>query len=226
MSNEALLAAAAANMAAWHTACLSALHVASETEAALWSTTGAAPFIFLSAITLGGPEHAALHEARTTALARQRPGGMGINDTWSTLDLASAGFERHAETWFVREPGPVEAPVIDGRIERPDTAEALREFETTHHAGFETPLLHDYGPLGVYGRTLAADPAMHLLSVRDSSGAMVSVATACVAAGVVGIYGVATPPEYRRQGFGAAVTAAALNVAPGTARRPPAQRDG
>ena len=214
MPGETLVAAAAANMAAWHTACLRALHVASETEPALWSTSCAAPFIYLSAITLGGPEHAALHAKRSAALTTQRPGGMGINDTWSTLDLSGAGFERHAETWFLRPPGPAQAPPMDGQIERPSTPDALVEFEAVHHAGFESPVLHDYGPLGVYGRDLLDEPSMHLFAIRDSSGAMVSVATACVAAGVVGIYGVATPPEYRRRGYGAAVTVAALNVAP------------
>ena len=108
-----LRAAAAANMAAWHTSCLNALHVASSSDQAMWSTDGAAPFIFLSGITLGGPEHTADYRARALALARRRPGGMGINDTWSSLDLAALGFERHEETWFVREPRPVSAtPII------------------------------------------------------------------------------------------------------------------
>jgi ribosomal protein S18 acetylase RimI-like enzyme len=36
---------------------------------------------------------------------------------------------------------------------------------------------------------------------------------AYVAAGVVGIYSVATPPEHRRKGYGEAITRAAMQVA-------------
>ena len=210
-----LRAAAAANMAAWHTSCLNALHVASSSDQAMWSTDGAAPFIFLSGITLGGPEHTADHRARALALARRRPGGMGINDTWSSLDLAALGFERHEETWFVREPRPVSATPIDGHVERVTSVEGLQEYETIHHAGYETPELHDYGPLGVYGPGILDDSAMHLMVSRDTAGTMVSGAMAYVAEGVVGIYSVATPPDYRRRGYGAAVTLAAVQAAPG-----------
>jgi GNAT superfamily N-acetyltransferase len=209
-----LLAAAAANSAAWHTSCLAALHVGSDQDEGAWSTDGAAPFIFLSAITLGGPERGADHASLATELATKRPGGMGINDTWSSLALARLGFERHDESWFVREPGLAAPVAIDGRVKRVSSVDELREYETMHHAGFETPVLHDYGPLGVYGPAILDDPAMHILVVRDEAGTMVSGAMGYVAGGVVGIYSVATPPEHRRRGYGAAVTAATLNVAP------------
>ena len=54
----------------------------------------------------------------------------------------------------------------------------------------------------------------------------VSVAHAVVAAGVIGVYGVATLPNHRRQGYGEALSWAATLTAPQPPRRIGAQQDG
>lgn len=212
---RAAVAAAAANMAAWHTACLAALSVESCREGATWYVRRPAPFIFLSAITLDGPQHTGEHERMARELAGSRPGGMGINDTWNRLDLAPLGFERHREQWFARTPGEAEeSPGSGWAVERAETPAALAEFEQSQHRGFETPELADLGTFGVYAPGLLEDRAMHILAIRGPGGDVASSAMAYVAAGVVGIYSVATPPEHRRKGYGEAVTRAAQGVAP------------
>lgn len=209
-----LVAAAAENMAAWHTTCLAALGVASARDAVFWSSPGPAPYIYLSGITLGGPQHSPEHARRAAALARSRPGPMGIADTWSMLDMVPAFGPEH-RSWYAREPA---APALVlpqhvdiERIERPTE---LAAFERAQHRGFDTPDLAALGEFAVYGPRLLDDSRMHVIALRDPSGAIVSSAMAFVAAGVTGIYAVATPPEFRRRGYGEAVTRAALGVAP------------
>jgi ribosomal protein S18 acetylase RimI-like enzyme len=210
----AILAAAAANMAAWHSSCLAALGVDSLRAGPLWHAVRPAPFIYLAAITLDGPEHGAAQQARVAALAAGRPTGMGVSDTFNTLDLGGLGFERHRECWFVRPAGHESAvPPHDLRVERVRTPAMLAAFERSQHRGFETPELAKLGTFGVFAPRLLEDPAMHILAIRDHSGEVVSSAMAYVACGVAGIYSVATPPEHRRQGYGEAVTRAAINAA-------------
>jgi hypothetical protein len=210
----AIVAAAAANMAAWHSSCLAALGVDSLRAGPLWYALRPAPFIYLSGITLDGPQHTEEHRRRTLRLAESRPGGMGINDTFGSLDLSALDFEPHEERWFLRThdlpaaPGP-----HDTRVERVRSPALLAAFERSQHLGFDTPELTALGTFGVFAPRLLEDRAMHILAIRDRRGDVVSSAMAYVAAGVVGIYSVATPPEQRRQGYGEAVTRAATRVA-------------
>ena len=214
VQETAIVAAAAANMAAWHSCCLAALGVDSLGAGPLWYALRPTPFIYLSAITLEGPDRAHEQQDRAQRLAASRAGGMGINDTFNQLDLGPLGFERHQERWFLRvHGGPVEPGPLDARVERVRSPAALAAFERSQHLGFDTPELAALGTFGVFAPRLLEDRAMHIVAIRDRYGDVVSSAMAYVAAGVVGIYSVATPPEHRRKGYGEAITRAAMQVA-------------
>ena len=55
---------------------------------------------------------------------------------------------------------------------------------------------------------------MHIYIARAPSGEVAGGSMAYVAAGVVGVYSVSTRPEFRRKGYGEALTRAALGSAP------------
>jgi ribosomal protein S18 acetylase RimI-like enzyme len=199
-------------MAAWHSACLAALGVESLRERSMWQARHPAPFIYLAAITLGGPGDAAEHRERVRELVASRPGPMAINDTWNALDLAGLGFERHTERWFAR-PAIATAEPTDPRVKRVRTPAGLATFEASQHRGFDTPELAAMGTFAVFAPRLLEDRNMHILAIEDGAGGVASSGMAYVAAGVVGIYSLATPADHRRQGLGEAVTRAALSVA-------------
>ncbi|MGH2516268.1 MAG: GNAT family N-acetyltransferase [Ktedonobacterales bacterium] len=99
------------------------------------------------------------------------------------------------------------------------TVERMRDVDTlavwlrTYRAGEDVPT--DAPPIlmeSCVPRQFADDEPMRLFLAR-LDGAPVATAQLLLAAGVAGIYGVATVPEVRRRGIGAAVTRAALHDA-------------
>jgi GNAT superfamily N-acetyltransferase len=200
-----VVAAGALNIADWHDACLGALRVSSHRSSSIWLCTGTAPFIFLTAITLNGDrtEQRSIMER----LAGEDDVAISVCDCWSRLDLHDLGFEKfEEEAWYVREPGKTRLPKDVERVREPAD---LAEFEHANTDGFETTELHDLGRFGVYGQGVLDDPRLHVF-VRREGGRVVSGAMACVSAGVVGVYSVATVPAFRRRGFGEEVTWAAI----------------
>jgi GNAT superfamily N-acetyltransferase len=90
-------------------------------------------------------------------------------------------------------------------IEEVTTPAQLVEFEAAAIEGFEAPQLHGLGSLGLHAAEILHDPRMKIYAGRVG-GRVVSVSMAYLDSQVVGVYGVATLPAYRRRGFGEAMT--------------------
>lgn len=208
----AAIARSARNGAAWHKASLDALGLASNETNELWSCQEPGPSIYLAAINLGPGEYLSKLAVVDALVAQPGRDVVAVWDSFQEWDLAPRGFEAYEEGyWYVREPGGSPPPTpFDLRIEEVTTPETLIEFERTSLAGFESPpsppgSIHH--PDSLNGGTLA-------YFLGRVNGEPVSASIACVAAGCVGVYGVATIPEFRGRGYGAAMTWKALSVAP------------
>lgn len=91
-------------------------------------------------------------------------------------------------------------------ISRVEAATELAQAQAVAEAGFGVPA-GLFAP--IFTPQVAAMPGLtvYLALAEDQP---VSTAFGCRGEGTVGIFNVATPPEHRRQGFGAAVTARAI----------------
>jgi hypothetical protein len=175
----------------------------------MWLCTGDAPFIFLTAITLN--KDSTEQRSVVERLARDEGRAIAVCDCWSRLDLHDLGFKKfEEEDWYVREPVDTRLPRDVERVRDPV---ALAEFEHANTDGFETQELHELGRFGVYGEAILKDPRIQVF-VRRHGGRVVSGAMACISAGVVGVFSVATVPASRRHGFGEEVTWAAVGADP------------
>jgi ribosomal protein S18 acetylase RimI-like enzyme len=139
-----------------------------------------------------------------------------VRDSWTALgDLTPLGFRpAEAGEWHARPAGPAESPDVapaDLVISQVRSRDELAEFESASLEGFGGP--PPRVPFRVHAPGVLDDARMHVFLAR-LNGEVVSVSMAYVSAGVVGVYGVATLPTYRRRGFGAAVTWRALSCAP------------
>ena len=208
MSND-IITAGACNLADWHDACLHSLDIDTSRSQSLWLCEEDAPFIYLTAITLDDNVEEQRSQIARVARAKDRP--VAVCDCWSRLDLRDLGFEKfESEAWYVRDP---QQPARAVSVEEVTQAEGLAEFEHASTDGFESLELHDLEPFGVYGEAVLHDPRMQLY-VRREEGQVVSGSIACISAGVVGVYAVATVPAFRRRGFGEEVTWAAVQCEP------------
>lgn len=208
--SDDLSTAGARNLADWHDACLHSLGVSTRRSPSMWWCEEEAPFIYLSVITLAPEPNQQRAEIERMARAHKRP--IAVCDCWSRLNLADLGFEQfESEAWYVREPDGLPPP--DKEVERVSEPDALAEFESASTDGFEAAELHELGRFGVYGSTVLQDPRLRIF-VRRERGKVVSGSMACISAGVVGVYAVATVPAARRLGYGEQVTWAAVRSAP------------
>jgi ribosomal protein S18 acetylase RimI-like enzyme len=126
--------------------------------------------------------------------------------------LARAEARRLGYTAAIRTPGM--ALRAGELVEPPPAGElALAETDADFAAVLET-LADGFGaPAALFEPFVAPEvrslPGMQTYVVRDG-GQVVSTAIGYVLDGTVGVFNVATPPGFRRRGFGAAVTAAAV----------------
>jgi hypothetical protein len=214
LDNKDLLRAAARNLADWHECNLGALGIASLRDDRLWTCLDPKPVppIYHRLITIE-PDAGAQAVADEAADVE---GFLSVCDSWSTLDLRSHEFTVDEESeWMARAPstlGRIGPRALS--IEKVDDEEALAEFEQASIDGFESPGLHDLGRGGLHAPRILDDENMHVYVGRVEGGRVVSVAMAYVSQGLVGVFGVATLPRYRRHGYGAAMTWAALNAEP------------
>lgn len=107
---------------------------------------------------------------------------------------------------LLRPPGGTPPPPPPGlRIEEVRTVEALRAFEAVAIAGFPLPELQPSAPGALLDPAILDEPRSRKWVGWDGERP-VAVASAFVDHGVVGVDCVATLPDARRRGFGAALT--------------------
>jgi ribosomal protein S18 acetylase RimI-like enzyme len=228
MTELGTLLAAARNLAEWHDASVRALGLRPRFTDQWWSCPTPAPNIFHTAISLRPARDAPDRDAMVAELREHvddpASAHVSVCDSWNELPVHRLGLERRAEgPWCVRSPAPLpEAPAVAAGalvIEVVHDADTLAEFERTVVVGFGARM--PIAPFDIHATGVLDDPAMHVLLGRAGTdlapvepGHPVAVAMAYVAAGLNGIYGVATVPAARRHGFATAMTLAALDVAP------------
>jgi ribosomal protein S18 acetylase RimI-like enzyme len=166
--------------------------------------------IYLSAITLQAEKLVGDLEA---FLARNSGYPQGVCDSWASLDLQGQGLRLEEEgEWYLREPVPLErVPDTEPDVIRVTNDEDLRQFEAASMEAFEMPF--SVPTFSVHAPGILSDSRMGVFIGRVE-GRVVTVGMAYASAGVVGIYGIATLPAYRRRGCGTVMTRAAINFAP------------
>lgn len=201
------------NEAARHDAAVQALGGHTQQTAERWISTEAVGGPFHSLIPLSPAADPVALRVEVEELRRRRPGPMGVLDPWSAIELDDLGFVREEREYYVRLPGPVDGAESPGELEvsRIATAEELAALERADALGFEAS--PPARPFRSYAPALLEDGRFSFFAGRVE-GKVVSVAHAVVAAGVVGVYGVATLPGYRRRGYGRALAAVATLVRP------------
>jgi hypothetical protein len=134
-------------------------------------------------------------------------GSVYLFSAWPTPDL-------HPHGWYLadhpilmlRPPGGTLPPPPAGlRIEEVRDQKALEACEVAIVRGFPLPEVEARGPGAAFSPRLLSDERVRLW-VGWSEGKPVSAAAAFVAEGIVDVTLVATVPQARRRGFGAALT--------------------
>jgi GNAT superfamily N-acetyltransferase len=218
VNGEALLEAAAENLAGWHDCSVRALGFATHQGRWWWTSPSPGPWIYFTAICTRMPRDRRDHHEALAALAThlEDPAGSfeAVCDSFGRFDLAPLGLSaRMPGLWYARPPGPPprhdQPPGLE--VSEVTGADDLAEFERATCLAFAAP-----SPLTrfeVHAPGILEDPAMHVF-VGRVGGEVVSGAMAFVGSGVVGIYGVGTVPGHRRQGYARALTGACLALAP------------
>jgi ribosomal protein S18 acetylase RimI-like enzyme len=182
--------AAARNLAGWHDAWVRALGLPTAWDDDLWRAPAGAPFIYFTTITL---------RRGLAAVPVDRP---PVCDSFAELELE--GLVPHDEQWLVRPAVPVAVePPPELELERVTTAAGMEEFERASLRGFEVGPVE---PGSIHPAAALAEPRLAVWLGRVD-GEAVSSATSFVDDGAVGVYAVATVPEARGRGYGAALTA-------------------
>jgi GNAT superfamily N-acetyltransferase len=209
------LALAADNLANWHATSVAALGCRSLRWPGLWATDGDVPPIFLNAIVLpGGPPAAEqLERLRAMFSGRTAAHGLTVVDYRNELDLRALDLEpRSPRPCFWRPASDDHAPPAPPELEILEVRDQalLAEFEQVSAQGFEAPpiAVHAWHPPAVVD-----DPRFRVWLGRVD-GQPVGGAMAYVGEAVVGVYGVAVAPPFRRHGYGAALTWRATRVEP------------
>jgi hypothetical protein len=189
--------------AAWHASWLTALGLRWARDDAVWQALERPPQIYFAGITLS--------PGATAGDVAGVPGS--ICDSWQALDLQPYGYRVwRTEPWFHRGPGPLPDEPAPPELEvvEVSTPDDVREFEAVSVRGFGDQ--GDTVPPGTFHPpTVLADAAMHMFLGRvDGQG--VCAATGYRSRNVIGVFGVTTLASARRQGYGTAVTRAAMLV--------------
>jgi GNAT superfamily N-acetyltransferase len=129
---------------------------------------------------------------------------------WPTPDLTELGLVRVGHPpLMLRPPAPAPAAPSDLEIREVRTEADLAAFEHVLVSGFE---IESVGTPAIADLALTRD-LLHLL-VGHADGEPVATAGCAVHHGIVEVDWVATLPSARRRGYGAALTAASVAVAP------------
>jgi len=216
--------ACARNQAVWADAQLRAHGVDCRYSDLLWTCweSGVATSIHNEVITIASETDSqrgqTVREIEQFVAARGHE-SISVQDWWDELDLTPLGFKLIWNTdtdpapYLLRPPGnePQKLTPSELTIGTVTTPEALLEFERASHEGYESE--DEYIPNGWHHPASLDDPNLTYI-VGRVDGKVVTTGIPVVSDGVNGIYGIATIPEYRRRGYGRAVTWAAINVAP------------
>ncbi len=206
-----LIRAGAANWADWHESQLMAHGLRCTRSETLWRCWEPGGVIYLGAITLIPGDPYALYVEIERLVEARKPAGFVVADCWASLDLSRLGFEAtDVEPWYISP--PVEPPFVtpdELRIEQVSTLSALREFEAASLKGFDIPETATSAPFQIHAESSIEDQNLRCYIGRVD-GEPASVSMAYVSNGIVGVYGVATLPEYRRRGYAQALTRAAV----------------
>jgi GNAT superfamily N-acetyltransferase len=153
--------------------------------------------------------------ARLDEFFRQADGGAWtVWSAWPAPALTALGYDLIGEPpLMVRAPGSEPATAPDAlRIREARTAEELAIFERTFIDGYPAPALQPVEPGCMFRPGALGGPVRFWIGSVD--GGAVTVAVSCELEGVVGVYFVATLPEARGRGYGAAITDAAARANP------------
>jgi GNAT superfamily N-acetyltransferase len=133
---------------------------------------------------------------------------------WPTPDLAPLGYQLIGHPPFmVRPPGTTPNPLPDGlRIAEVRDVEMLSEFERSFVDWYPLDRLRGSAHAPLFPPAALSRESRFWIGFADDRP--VTVAAACVTDGVVGVYAVATAPEARGRGYGAAVTDTAARCDP------------
>jgi len=133
---------------------------------------------------------------------------------WPTPDLAPLGYQlRGHPPLMVRAPGTAPKPLPDGlRIVEVRDADMLSEFERSFIDWYPLDRLRGSAHAPLFPPAALSRESRFWIGFADDRP--VTVAAACVTDGVVGVYAVATAPEARGRGYGAAITDIAARCDP------------
>ncbi|MGH2533625.1 MAG: GNAT family N-acetyltransferase [Thermomicrobiales bacterium] len=134
-------------------------------------------------------------------------GSVFLFSPWPSPDLRPHGWTLLGhEPFMLRPAGGTAPPLPPGlRIEEVRTAESLRAFEDAIVRGFPMPELEAQGPGAAFIPEMLTDDRQRFW-VGWEEDRPVSAAATFVAAGINDVTLVATVPEARRRGYGAALT--------------------
>lgn len=209
-TSEALLHAAAANLAAWHDSSLRALGLRPRTTDQWWTCATPAPNIFYTAVSLRRErEPGELHAELLVHLDDPAGTHLAVCDSFGALDLRPLGLAPRATLpWYARDPGPLpdDPPTgLEVTLVQDPADLAVWEDAAVRAFGVRQPV----APSDIHHPAILDDPAMHVLAGR-ADGEIVAVAMAYRFASVVGVYGVGTLPPHRGRGYARAITRAAV----------------
>ncbi|MFN8516116.1 MAG: GNAT family N-acetyltransferase [Thermomicrobiales bacterium] len=186
-------------------------------EATVWLADSDLPHPFMHSATLLAPLGEGDAAECIARLRRFYAAGTGDSwalwSAWPTPDLRPfGGIFVGQPPLMVRPAGPIPPAPPELAIREVTDAAALVDFERTFIEGYPIPELQPFQA----GR-LFTPPVLggdYRLWLGYAEGRPVTCAIAQVSAGVVGVHLVATLPEARGRGYGAAITARATSTAP------------
>ncbi len=184
----------------------------------VWAADPGAPEPLVNTVTPLRPITDETAPELTARLDRIFGGGDGgpwtVWSAWPAPALAALGYDLIGEPpLMVRPPRGVPIPLPAGlQITEVRTAGELATFEQTFIDGYPAPALQPVDPGALFRSGALGGPTRFWIGSVD--GQPVTVAASCELAGVVGVYFVATLPEFRGRGYGAAITDWAARVTP------------
>ncbi len=209
---DTLVSTAVNNLADHCEAVLAAHGWPSKRTESLWMNRHTLLIPYPQVITLGlsNDEESLFDEIES--FIRSRPAGtpLGINESFSRLDLDRFGLKRlFSSSLSVRQPGTLKVEVPHQlEIVPIETPGQLIDFDRANSTGFGSP-----DAVRVYLDPLLEDARFRIYAgVRD--GRVVSGAMAFNNGVMVGVYALSTLPEARNKGFGEAVVRSLLKDSP------------